>query len=192
MAAASFAQLGTQSIGQSIGYGISKAQLGDSYNIWKKSLKRGPTYRMIGLRAAGINPILAAGGGLGASSSAINLKSNPAGMGGSGGQNPAVAQSAKNAYQAQAEKFVSEADLARTRSELEALSLPFARALALFYSTQQGIDTAKQGAINTNLPNTLTGAGIKGGYNALELFKQFFRPSDPNQGTPVVPKENRR
>ncbi len=87
-AAGAVGQVGVQSIGQSIGYGISKAQLGDSYNQWKKSLKRGPRYRMIGLERAGLNPILAAGGGVGATNAGMQLKANQAS--GSPGSNVAV------------------------------------------------------------------------------------------------------
>jgi len=53
------AGLGASSRWESFGYGQMAASR--AWDKWKDSLTRGPEYRMIGLRSAGLNPILAAG-----------------------------------------------------------------------------------------------------------------------------------
>ncbi len=59
------------SAGQSIGEGLFSAwSQRKSRSDWRKSLLRGPTYMMEGLRRAGLNPILAAGGAGGGVASA--------------------------------------------------------------------------------------------------------------------------
>jgi len=97
MAGASAAQLGTQSIGQSIGYAISAQTASDDWDRWKKSLLRGPKYRMLGLERAGLNPILAVQGGLGVGAPSVQPLGGRGGGGGSpGGTNPEVAHSQAN------------------------------------------------------------------------------------------------
>lgn len=184
-AAGALGQLGVQSIGQSIGYGISKSQLGDSYNIWKKSLKRGPTYRAIGLERAGINRIIAAGGGIQASSAGALLKSNQA-SGGTGSGNPAVDMATVNTAKAMQDKLLSEGDLARTRSELVGLEIPEATARALYFQTERGKSAAATRIETEANPKSL----IQGGYQipnwAEDLLNKF---KSGNAG--IVPRENR-
>ncbi|HIA00687.1 MAG TPA: hypothetical protein EYN66_02040 [Myxococcales bacterium] len=59
-------------ISQGISGGISgafaKKQREDAYKMWRKQMRRGPTYAVQGMRRAGLNPILAlgkGGGGIG-------------------------------------------------------------------------------------------------------------------------------
>jgi len=141
MAAGAFAQLGNQSIGQSIGYGISKAQLGDSYNQWKKSLKRGPRYRMIGLERAGINPILAAGGGVGATNAGLQVKANQAT--GSPGGNP--------------ELMRAQTSLLKTQQAVTAANLVKAQQEALFWGSPQGLRMIRDRAISESSASSWPG-----------------------------------
>lgn len=194
----SLAQLGNQSIGQSIGFGIGRAQQNDAWDIWKKSLLRGPSYRAQGLEAAGINRIIAAGGGAWSTNAGSLIKANTA-SGSPGSTNPDIAQKQGGLLKAQtgaanasASASNAQATLADTNAEIVSQGLPRARALAEYYSTPTGAATAIQGEVNTALPNTLTGAGIKGAYNAREVINRMFQPIDPGQRStnPIVPRGN--
>ncbi len=145
-AAGALGQLGVQSIGQSIGYGISKAQLGDSYNIWKKSLKRGPTYRVIGLKRAGLNPILAAGGGVSATNAGALMKANQA-SGSPGSGNPALAQ--------------SQSTLLDKQTEIATAQLVYEQGKANLYGTEYGKNLIQMEALMRALPDNPTAAAIK-------------------------------
>lgn len=197
----SLAQLGNQSIGQSIGYGIANRQMHDSYDIWKKSLKRGPTYTAIGLEAAGLNRIIAAGGGVTATNAGAMIKANAA-TGSPGSANPALAQKKGNVAKAQKDALDAAAGasnasalLANTNAEIAAQGLPRAKALAAYYATSAGQGTAIAGEVNSSYPNTITGAGIKGAYNAREIIQRMFSPTDPGQNPdrfPIVPRGNKK
>ena len=60
------AVLGASAIDSLMGYGFGQAAVSRSWDKYKDSLTRGPSYAVQGLRAAGLNPILAVnrGGGL--------------------------------------------------------------------------------------------------------------------------------
>lgn len=195
-AGGSFAQLGTQSIGQSIGFGIGRAQMGDSWDQWKRGLKKGPTYRMEGLRRAGLNPILAAAGGLQGPPTPTNA--NPAGKGGLG-ENPVTAGETRNTAKAMQDKLLSEGDLARTQSELVGAQQAEANAKRLFYESQTGINSVRLRETLKSMPQSIGQAVGAGVWNAQSLL-DLFGPSDPNQrnnnmNTPertIVPSDNRR
>lgn len=180
----SLAQLGNQSIGQSIGYGISKAQQGDSFNQWKKSLKRGPRYTAIGLERAGINRILAAGGGIGATSAGGALKANAAGSG-SPGENPATAKAQYDLLKMQGRKADAEAVL------LEA-QIPGANNDRIFNMTEEGYQTNRQRRIRESQPTNALGIinqGIRdmsGGANASDIM-QRLRHAIPGYHQPTNP-----
>ena len=52
-------------LGAGLSFGLGQAAAGQQWDKWKDSQTRGPLYRLIGLEEAGLNPILAAKGGLG-------------------------------------------------------------------------------------------------------------------------------
>lgn len=86
----------TQAVKGAIDFGFDTATsaLGAkrSYKYWKKQLKAGPYYQMMGLRRAGINPILAAGGkGLGGGGN-VSIGGQTRGGGGGG---PSLISTAK-------------------------------------------------------------------------------------------------
>lgn len=59
---------GLNLLGGAASFGFGQAAVGKSWDKWKDSQTRGFKYKMIGLRKAGLNPILAAQGGLGGGS----------------------------------------------------------------------------------------------------------------------------
>lgn len=186
MAAGALGQLGTQSIGQSIGYGISKSQLGDSYNIWKKSLKRGPSYRAIGLERAGINRIIAAGGGIQAGSAGALIKANQA-SGSTGSANIGVDQANINTAKAMQGKLGEEGALAASHRAIVDLGLPEATARAAYYATERGKKTVATGEETNANPKTLIQGGFQVPNWARDLYQDF---KAGNAG--VVPRENKR
>lgn len=157
------AQLGTQSIGQSIAFGIGRAQQNDSWDAWKRSLKKGPTYVAQGLERAGINRILAAGGGIGATSAGGILKANAAGMGGKG-DNPSVAAASARALNAQA-------NLTSTQQEIADAQLIYEQGRAALYSTTTGKGLIEAEAYLKSLPNNITGAAIRGGAKLMDYLR---------------------
>ncbi len=184
-------------VGQPIQHGIAEAQANTAWDRWKNSLTRGPLLRAQGLEAAGINRILAAGGGIGATNagSVIQAKSSGGAGGGPGKLDPVqdvkLARAATKAAEEQANKLAEEAGLAQTNNSLRTLELPHAQALAEFYATDLGKATLRGGEINRALPTTTPSALIRGAAGAAELFRRFIRPSDPNQGGGIVPRHNR-
>lgn len=146
-------------VGSSIGYGISKAQLDDSYNNWRKSLRRGPTYRMQGLRAAGINPILAAGGGIGATATAAKL--NPAGGGGGAGD-PFSAHTERRERQAKTGLSAAGTELAENQNKIVSAQLVYEQGKAEFYASKEGKSVIRQEAIHNASPNTWPGLFSRG------------------------------
>lgn len=164
MAAGALGQVGVQSIGQSIGYGIGREQQSDSYHYWKKSLKSGPRYAAIGLERAGLNRILALGGGVGASTAGSQTKANAAGMGGTGTNASQAAASAK--------ALSAQAALTGTQQEIAEAQLVYERGRAELYSTGPGKGLIEAEAYLKSLPSTLTGAAIRGGTKALQWLRE--------------------
>lgn len=169
----------TQLGNMSVGYGIGKAQQGDAFNIWKKSLKRGPKYRAIGLEAAGINRIIAAGGGIEASSAGAQIKANA--VSGAGGENPAVA--AGKYGQARAAK-----DLLDTQGQIAEAALVKAQAEAAFWGSPEGAEAIRQAAIREGVPQSWAGLlsqTIRSSTNAMETMVQGRRGgTTPTSYTP--------
>lgn len=196
MAAAGFGglqQLGNQSIGQSIGYGISKAQAGDAFNLWKKSLKRGPKYAAIGLERAGINRILAGGGGV--TAAAPMQKLNQA-SGSPGSGKPGVETATARALSAQAGAADAQATFAGTQNSIAELQRVEDQWRANFYNTAEGQDLLKAGEYKRHLPDTITGAGIRGTSKAIDLFLDNYNNPDPRattepEGRSIIPRNNR-
>lgn len=151
-AGGSLAQLGNQSIGQSIGYGISAQLASDDWDRWKDSLTRGPTYRMQGLANAGLNPILAVQGGLGVGTPQLP-SSKPSGSGGPG-TNPALAQAQINAARAATAKLVAEEKGVGFRNIIDEQN-------ASFWNSPLGRQTIIDRERNNALPNTVPAAGIR-------------------------------
>lgn len=150
--ASELAKLGNQSIGQSIGFGVSSALASEDWDRWKNSLTRGPLYRMQGLRAAGLNPILAASAGIGAGAPTVPTAKPTSG--GSPGGNPALAVAQIKAANAMSAKAVEE-----TRGT--AFDNVERAQRALFWGSPLGLQTIEDGARNAALPNTLPAAGIR-------------------------------
>lgn len=167
----SLAQLGNQSIGQSIGYGISAQLASNDWDRYKNSLTRGFQYKMTGLRAAGLNPIMAVQGGLGIGMPQLP-SSKPSSAGGPGG-NPHLERMQARLLDAQSAKAVMEA-------RLTSANLSRATGEAAFYQTPEGRDVIRKKAYNEALPNTWPGAAIKGGSMMWNQLKDWWSPPATN------------
>lgn len=123
----SFAQaFGAEAATAGLGFGLGQATsaLGAkrSYKYWKRQLKKGPSYQMEGLRRAGLNPILAAGGKGGLAGGAnMTLSGQTTAI--PGGRGPGLISSAREAaaikpqlalLNAQVERAQSDASIAAT------------------------------------------------------------------------------
>lgn len=184
----SLGNLGVQTAGQLIGMGISSFQAKEGYKYWKKQKIHGPSLAAEGLERAGLNRILAAGGGLGASTAGSAVKINPAGMGGGSGVNPSLASGQRKLLTEQtraagsaANQADANADLSRTNNLLQGLLIPHAKALNDFYTSEHGIRTLETGEVNKALPSNFPAAGIRGAAGAMEIFRKFTNPGDPYQ-----------
>ncbi len=169
----SLAQLGNQSIGQSIGFGISAALASDDWDRWKRSLRKGPSYRMQGLARAGLNPILAVGGGLGGGMP--GPAASHATAGGGPGSNPDLAQKQSSLFAATTARELATANRTNIQATVD-------QANADYWTSPEGRATIAQGARNKALPSTLTGAGIR----LLDSLRGTGRAKD------IVPPQNLR
>ena len=77
-------QFANQALGQSIGFGISEHLADSSFDRWKDSMTRGPTYARIGLEKAGFSPILALTGGRMPGGSGVRIQGSQPGAYGPG------------------------------------------------------------------------------------------------------------
>lgn len=154
-AAGSAAQLGNDLINQSVGYAISAKSASDDWDRYKNSITRGFQYKMEGLSNAGLNPILAAAGGLGAGAPSLP-KTGPTRTGGSV-DNPAVAASTVAAQRASAAASTSSAQLLEDQAAGVRYENIYKAGLAGFWESPEGVRAIRQGAINSALPQTAPG-----------------------------------
>lgn len=172
-------------VGSSIDYGIGKAAAGDAYNYWKKGLKRGPSYRAIGLERAGINRIIAAGGGIEASQ-AQSLLQKPGG-GGGGSYDPTIGTAQKRALTSQTNLNDANTGIANAQGVYE-------QGKADFYNSAPGKAAIAAEAYNKSLPQTWTGAGIRAGAwgatNAKQWWNSTVKDYNDTRGQSTRPTPN--
>lgn len=144
---------------QGFGFAGSNWQASKSWDRWKDSQTRGPTYATIGLEKAGINRILAAGGGIGASSAKSVLAATPS-PGGGGGADLALGE---RKAMMNAQKFNAERQgyLATSKDAALAGEVQEAHQLSEFLQTPQGKFWVQQKFINGAVPNGLDAAAAK-------------------------------
>ncbi len=144
-------------VDQGISYGLNKMSASTSWDRQKKLIKRGYKWNMQGLERAGLNPILAAGGGISAGGAGSAQMAHAVKGGGNAGLDALTAQNiAANTAKTLAEKNITEA------------GQPHADAMAAFFSTERGRELIRLGITKDKLPSTAAEAAIKGGY---DLFK---------------------
>lgn len=186
----------TQLGNMSVAYGIGKAEAADAWDYWKKSLLRGPSYRMQGLRSAGINPILAAGGGIGATTSAGALIKSSSKASGTAA-NPAISEGQRGlltasttAQQTLATKHSAEANLASLRFRLESADLPRKGLEEQFYNSKRGARVVDMKQHNDALPNTWPGLTAKGLMQRQNLYQGsgIQKMMNPDQQTAPLRK----
>lgn len=161
---------GRQGIGNSAGFGLNQISASRAWDTYKKSLQRGPTYMMRGLEKAGINPIIAAGGGINASGPGRSIMQAPTNAGNVQPASTAMKQSKLigaqvNATDAMRDKTNADASLVRMNERLQALNLPAAEFNAAFNLTTEGRALLRQARINDAIPNSWSGMTGKGLYN---------------------------
>lgn len=144
--------------GPSYGFNAMGASL--AFDRQKKLIKRGPTWAMIGLRNAGLNPILAASGGLkiGGPGSAqmAHAAKNEA--------NAPLAAIQANMLSAQTSAADAAASHSNAQADIVRAGQPRADYLRELYSSQKGRDLALREQINQALPNTAAGIATKLSY----------------------------
>lgn len=145
--------------GPSYGFNAMGASL--AFDRQKKMIIRGPTWAVKGLKRAGLNPILAASGGLkiggaGDAKQAHAAQNSNAGLAGAQGLLLGEQSSAANAAAAHSN---AQADIVRAGQ-------PRADALRAFYQTERGRALLITAEENAALPTSAAGAAIRGGYRA--------------------------
>ncbi len=178
----------TQLGNQSVAFGISRQQQSDSWDQWKRSLKKGKVYEMEGLRRAGINPIIAAGGTfLGGTAKALLNQPNAAGAGAPGRNAMIDAAGIKQATNA-----------ANLSEQLRINAVAQGRILAAdarYRESADGMKNYHRFRTNEALPNTIPGIFSKGWREMTEDtsakqiaddFKPYIGPSK-RRGTPDNP-----
>lgn len=173
MAASLFAGMGAQSGGdmmsQTASFLGNKAAAGEAYDRWKNMQTRGPGYMMQGLRAAGINPILAAGGGIKAGASGRPPQAAPATSRHTNvlaGAQMKLLQSQTSAADAVRDKTKSEQTLVDIRAALEATEMPRKKFLEQYFASPNGQLTLEMMQVNEALPNSFAGLAGKGMFSA--------------------------
>lgn len=135
---------------QAFGYGLNAMAASKAWDRQKNLMTRGPGYEMQGLRAAGLNPILAATGGWKGASSASVPQAAPASSHKQGVTNMLAARQGKlleaqaNAQDAAAMKSEHEAQLASAKRMLANLELPKAINMANYHNTRTARDLIRQ------------------------------------------------
>ncbi len=167
----------TQLGNDSVAFGIGRQQAQDSWNYWKKSLLKGPRYQMLGLERAGLNPILAAGGGVGATTAGAQIKAG--GTSGSKSANPALDQ----AMIAQA---TNAAGLSGEQGRLVGIQADAAGLRLDYDRTPEGQQTIRDSKMNEAHPNTPAGIGSKWlrSQSQTNAFEGFLNDMRPYMGKP--------
>ena len=180
----SLAQLGNQLIGQSMSHGLNARAAATSWDKWKDSLTRGPTYMMQGYRKAGINPILAATGS-GFKSTAQQIQSAP-GKPGSPGDNPGIATAQGQMIRAQTEQAQAGTSAANAQAALTQAKADVAQQEAEFY--QKNPQWIEKAAINKALPATAAGIAAKEIMpRAQEMWDSFWEgANEPGTGDDLI------
>ena len=150
--------IGGGAISNATNFGLAQSAAGRSWDKWKDSQTRGPTYRLIGLEKAGLNPILAAKGALGGTAGTGQFPFAPGTQSGSNIGADIVqagtANAQRQAAKSQARKLGAEADMAEQ--------------LAKYYKDNP--KTLADREVNASQPSNVTGAitrGLFGGENPL-------------------------
>jgi len=178
-------------IGTLVSHGMNAMAASISWDRQKNLMTRGPTYVMEGLRKAGINPILAAGAGIkgGLSGSAIQAAAAQAGP----SKNPALDfMQAKNLA---AQTELAEAATAKAARESEGIAFDNIKRgqEAEFWNSDDGRAMIKARAYKDGLPDTLVGAGIRGGAAALNSAKDAFKGTlDKKRQYNIGPRPGRK
>ena len=145
-------------ITQGLGAAYAAAAASKAHDRQKNFITRGPTYQMIGLQEAGLNPILAAKGGFGgASVKAPTVAPSPGpATGASHARNRMQADLVRaqvDAANASAESSRSQANKHNLDAALVALGIPRAQGEANYYATPEGRATIERGIRNAADPN---------------------------------------
>lgn len=149
---------GSDFITQGFGYGLNSLAASKAHDRTKNLMTRGPLYETIGLRAAGLNPILAATGGWKGASHAGQMAA-PAQTHGKGIANLLAAKQGQlldaqtNAAAAAAMKQTHEGQLAEVKTILDQLRIPEAQWHALWNMTDAGRENLRQGRIHAVNPD---------------------------------------
>lgn len=183
-----YSGFGAQAAGGGLSTGSALSRMGAGYfagqmassrahDRAKNMMTRGPTYRMIGLRKAGLNPIAAAGGALGVGGSGGGFASSPVVVPGGGSATPldVTGASAKNAQrqllQAQTKTQQGLAMKAEAEGLHAALGLVESAELARLYGTEEGRKILLDRITTQSLPDNIGAA----------LFKMFLSgKNDPD------------
>lgn len=153
--------IGLELGGAALGANFSARAAKASYERQKNLLMYGPTLRMRGLRKAGLNPILAASGGLGGggqpSAAAVAPSRGPSVAGAASAAltraQARVMQSQVEANNALVGKHQADADFARQRTMLTSLDVPAAAVRSMYARTPEGMETIVRGVRNASDPN---------------------------------------
>lgn len=177
-----------------------------SWDRWKNAQTRGYLYKQIGLKEAGLNPILAASGGLGLGSGGLPT-SVAGGAGGTSradiasaglkGEQGATERSKQDinkkqldyldnqievgdaqikAFNARSQRDVAEAGKLNVQQFAESLGLARLSREASYWSTEEGLQTIIRGLKNQSYPNTWSAAGVRGIGEGWNYLKENWWP----------------
>ncbi len=151
-------------VGSAINFGFNARQASTSWDRQKNWATRGPGYMMQGLRAAGLNPILAAQGGFSAGASkapqASGTSSDVSPI--AGGQR-GLMRAQTSAARALQLKTDQERALIAVNTQLQNLDVPSRTKMAAWLASPAGQAAQQLKIENDALPNTTAGAVIKAG-----------------------------
>ncbi len=156
-------------IGTAISAGVNAAAASKAHDRQKNMMTRGPSYIMQGLRAAGINPILAAGSG-GLMGSAAKIAQAHAARGTESATQGALAASTIRLQDATTSKAMAERDII-------ASGQPAANWWAKFSGTPEGERLMEMDRVNRALPQTIGAGAARGVYQIWGKGQRDYSPS---------------